>query len=110
MTNELRIQVPIHCDRTGQDFVASLSKNAAMKHCVDQKLKHLNALKLTDIITEMPGPLPDLVVIYRGNLVVLETVVAKNEKGILRLLADLTRSPLFPKALRRARKTNRETG
>jgi hypothetical protein len=84
MTNDVRIQVPVTCDRTGNKYLITMSKESLNRYMVNAKQKHLAAEKISDFLNNLPTPHPDLVVFYKGKLVILETIVGKTDKGIIR--------------------------
>lgn len=111
MTSELRYKISIRCDRTGRETTKMLTLDAAQQTLLDERVRARNATKIQEFILKLEGPLPDLVVFCDDKLVVLNTVVDKTGKSILRLLHALTRSTLFPEPARRARnKKMKQTG
>ena len=103
MTSDVRIQIKIHCDRTGREQTQFLTVDQLRLHTVELNQKHLNAEKIRALLVSLEGPLPDLVVACSDQIVILENVLGTRSKSIVRLLYELTRSNLFPKPVPRAR-------
>lgn len=103
MTSDVRIQVKIHCDRTGREQTQFVSLEQMRLRNIELNQKRINAEKIQAFMVGLEGPLPDLVVACNDGIVILENVVGTRGKSISRLLYELTRSNLFPKPTRCAR-------
>jgi len=68
------------------------------------------AEQVASFLGGLPAERPDLAVLFRGKVVVLNTVIAKDDAGILRLLHELTKSAAFPEVARTPRKNKDKAG
>ncbi len=94
MTNDPLIRIPIRCDRTGIEYVATVCLSRVAKHHKHRDRVHANAVRLRRVFEKLADALPDLVVLYKGNLVILEHVLG-HEKSLTRKLHSVTQSSLF---------------
>jgi len=96
MNDEFEVEVAVTCDRTKRTHKVAMSLDDAAAH--KQKLvdKQANAQEIISFLGGIPHPKPDLVVMFRGQMVVLPTVVNTKDSTVMRLLHNLTGSATFP--------------
>lgn len=106
MDNEFEVEVPITCDRTGRVSKLTMSIDTATAYKQDVIEKEISASEIISFLRGVPTPKPDLVVMFRGVVVALPTVVdKKDDVAVMRLLHNLTQSEDFPKPVSKPRKT-----
>lgn len=111
MSNTPVVKLPVSCDRT--------NKTVEIKLPLDQVEGYLSALRareqastiLSDQLesASQSGPMPDMVVYYKGAFVVLTTVLDKHDAVVLRLLHEATQSETFPKPPARKKRNAAKT-
>lgn len=110
MSNDFEVEVPVVCDRTKKTYMVSMTLDDAAQHMKKIADKQANAAEVASFLNGLPYPKPDLVVMFRGQLVVLPTVVDKKDSTVMRLLHSLTNSPTFPKPESKPRKKSAKNG
>jgi len=110
MNNEFDVDVPVTCDRTKKTHKIPMTLEEAGRHQTRVAEKAANADEITSFLGGLPHPKPDLVVMFRGEIIVLPTVVDKKDATVMRLLHDLTQSPTFPKPAVKPRKKTAKNG
>jgi hypothetical protein len=96
MSEDFEVEVPVMCSRTKKTHKVPMTLEQAAKYNENLELKETNAQEVASFLGGLPFPKPDLVVMFRGEVVVLPTVVDKKDATVLRLLNTLTNSPTFP--------------
>lgn len=90
MSDEFEVDVPVQCDRTKKthNLRMTLEDAATFKKSIQEKKE--TATEIVSFLKGIPHPQPDLVVMFRGTVIVLPTVVDKKDGAVLRLLNTLT--------------------
>jgi hypothetical protein len=96
MSNDFEVEVSVSCDRTKKVHKLAMSLDEAATYKKRLAEREANAQEVVSFLGGMPHPKPDLVVMFRGQTVVLSTVIANKEATIMRLLHSLTNSDIFP--------------
>lgn len=110
MSENPEVKLPIACDRMGKTVEIKIPLQEVEAFLADKRSRTENAEAVENFFSKLsgsPGELPDLVAYYKGRLVVLPTVLPKNDTVVLRLLNEATQSDAFPKPepkLRKAKK------
>jgi hypothetical protein len=107
---DFKVEIPLTCDRTGRtervamtlDEAANMQKHASLKKEMSETIE--------GFLKGLPPETPDLVVMFRGKVVVLNTVLATRDNTVLRLLHDLTQSDTFPETATDVRKNTDNGG
>lgn len=107
---DFKVEIPLTCDRTGRtERVAMTLEEAASMH-KHASLKKEMSETIEGFLKGLPPETPDLVVMFRGKVVVLNTVLATRDNTVLRLLHDLTQSNTFPENATDVRKNTDNGG
>ena len=93
---DFKVEIPMTCDRTGRTERVSMSLEEAATVQKHAALKKEMSETIEGFLKGLPPETPDLVVMFRGKVVVLNTVLATRDNTVLRLLHDLTQSDTFP--------------
>lgn len=111
MSKEFYVEVPVKCDRTSKVMNIAISLEEAGSLQKFKEERENSGREILDFLNGVPKPTPDLVVMFRGKIVVLPTVVVKkDDAAVLRLLHDLTQSNAFPKPAVIPRKKTENSG
>jgi hypothetical protein len=110
MSESMTVLVPITCDRTGKVHKVPMSLAEAAAHEKTAAHRKDIAEQVVSFLGGLPAERPDLAVLFRGKVAVLNTVIAKDDAGILRLLHELTRAAAFPEVARTPRKNKTKAG
>jgi hypothetical protein len=110
MSDEFEVEVLVTCDRTKKTHKIPMTLEEAGTHKKRVGEKGANAEEIRSFLGGIPHPRPDLVVMFRGEIVVLPTVVDKKDATLMRLLSTLTNSPTFPAPPVKPRKKSSKNG
>lgn len=110
MSDEFAVEVIVTCDRTQKVHKISMSLEEAGRHKQNLADKVVTADEIKSFLGGIPHPKPDLVVMFRGEIVVHPTIIHKKDATVMRLLHDLTQSPAFPKPAVKPRKKTGKNG
>lgn len=108
--SDAQVPVTLRCDRTGRQVTLTMPVGAVKTLLGTQASKTTNAAAIRKIFKALPNAVPDLVVYYRGKLVILNTVFELRDLGLKKALHEITRSSLFPVPDKRPRKTKSKQG
>ena len=93
---DFKVEIPVSCDRTGRLERVSMSLEEAAVFQKSAVLKKEMSETIETFLKGLPPEIPDLVVMFRGKVVVLNTVLPGKDHTVNRLLHDLTQSERFP--------------
>ena len=93
---DFKVEIPMTCDRTGRTERVSMTLEEAANVQKFASVKREMSETIETFLKGLPPEVPDLVVMFRGKVVVLNTVLAGKDHTVLRLLHDLTQSDVFP--------------
>ena len=110
MSEDFEVEVPVTCDRTQKIHKIPMTLEQAGIHEKQLMEKASSGVDIRSFLGGIPHPKPDLVVMFRGEIVVLPTVVSKKDATVMRILNDLTQSPTFPKPAVKPRKKSGNNG
>jgi len=93
--SESSLEVTQCCDRTEKPFAVQVPVSKYRDFLIYQRYKERTMDKLKAYLLEAKA-LPDLVVVYKGRVVLLPTVHPKQDSLIGRLLNSVVNDDIFP--------------
>lgn len=106
MSTTPEVKLPVYDYRTNKTTEVKLKLDVIESFLVEQRTRQENTEVVKEFFESVDGPLPDLMVVYKGRQVILPTVLEKNDSAVLRLLHEATQSDIFPKPTPKKRAKN----
>lgn len=104
MSDTPEVKLPVTCSRTNKPIEIKLPLTDVEKFLATQRAREANVAKIEEFFSGMnQEEIPHLVAFYKGKLVVLPTVLNKNDAAVLRMFHEATQSDVFPKPVPRKR-------
>lgn len=94
--SDFKVEIPVTCARTGKLERRQMTLNEVVEYQQALTLKRELSEQVQSMLANLPVEAPDLVVMFRNQVVVLDTVLPGKDATVLRMLHDLTQSPVFP--------------
>lgn len=95
---DFKVEIPMTCDRTGRTERVSMTLEEAANVQKFAGVKREMSDTIETFLKGLPPEVPDLVVMFRGKVVVLNTVLPGKDHTVNRLLHELTQSDAFPES------------
>ena len=104
--SEIIVELTAKCDRTGKTEKLPMSTDEAETFGKHRDVKSQTAATLLKELGSLSeGQMPDLIVAYKGKLVIRANVNPKSDDALARLLHEVTRDgDVFPKPATKKRK------
>lgn len=113
MSDTPDVKLPVTCSRTGKTQEMKLPLDGVEKFLAEKRSREENVNKIEEFFGTLHNQAdqtpPDLVVYYKGRLVVLPTVLSKSDQAVMRMLHEATQQDTFPKPTPRKRKAKKES-
>lgn len=105
--SETVVKIDATCSRTGKTETIEIPLSQAEKFHDIRKQRETSAIALTKSLNEVPSEkMPDLIVVYKGQMSIRPNVNPKSDAALARLLHDVTRDETaFPKPTANKRKS-----